>query len=273
MLKFLKKLMRKKAFAQLAIVIVGAGVLSVGGYAVYKSKQYEKQPVPEAIEVSDLQPERPTPDQPTDQPIFQPEDVAPAPEELNLKMTFYSQAPFGNWSLPWQEACEEASVLLVANTYFDHNWTRDQFNEEILKLVDWENETFGHYEHTDMNETVRMLEEYLDLETIMHENPTFDDYKNVIAKGNFIIIPFSGQTLGNPYYTGAGPVYHVMVAKGYTKDGKIITHDVGTRHGEDYVYSWPTVEKSLHDYAEPISTGAPRFIEVLQPHSEPTDGF
>lgn len=267
MLKFLKKLMRKKGFAQLAVVIVGAGIFSVGGYAYYKSKQYEKQPVPQAVEITDLA-DNNSQETPTDTPVEtgnNNETPIPIPEELNLKMTFYSQAPFGDWSLPWQEACEESSALLIANTYFGRNWTRDQFNDEILKLVDWEMETFGHFEHTDMAETATILNDYLSLETITHENPTFDDFKEILSKGNFIVIPFSGQTLGNPFYTGSGPVYHVMVVKGYTKDGKIITHDVGTRHGEDYVYSWATVEKSLHDYAEPISSGTPRIIEVLQP--------
>ncbi|MGL5831423.1 MAG: C39 family peptidase [Candidatus Altimarinota bacterium] len=258
--------MSKKGFAQLAVIVVGAGILSVGGYAVYKSKQYEKQPVPQAIEISDLNQNIPeqAPISDSTPTASEPSTIIP-PEELNLKMTFYSQAPFGDWSLPWQEACEESSALLIANTYFNRNWTREEFNQEILDLVDWENQTFGHYEHTDMAETATILEDYLSLETVTHENPTFNDFKEILAKGNFIIIPFSGQTLNNPYYTGAGPVYHVMVVKGYTKDGKIITHDVGTRHGEDYVYSWATVEKSLHDYAEPISSGAPRIIEVLQP--------
>jgi hypothetical protein len=260
--------MRKQGFAQLAVVIIGAGIISVGGYAYYKSKQYEKQPVPQAVEISDLAPENSNSNNDSTSNPETPDNSAPnisIPEELNLKMTFYSQAPFGDWSLPWQEACEESSALLIANTYFGHNWTREQFNEEILKLVDWQNQNFGHYEHTDMAETATILNDYLNLETITHENPTLDDFKEILSRGNFIIIPFSGQTLGNPYYTGEGPVYHVVVVKGYTKDGKIITHDVGTRHGEDYVYSWPTVEKSLHDYAEPISSGTPRIIEVLQP--------
>src|SRR5690606_17648726 len=37
----------------------------------------------------------------------------PLPNQVNLDVPFYSQAPEGDWSLPWQEACEESSLLLA----------------------------------------------------------------------------------------------------------------------------------------------------------------
>jgi hypothetical protein len=42
---------------------------------------------------------------------------AALPNELNIDLPFYTQAPTGNWDYPWQDACEEASVALVANVY------------------------------------------------------------------------------------------------------------------------------------------------------------
>ncbi|MCR4279964.1 MAG: hypothetical protein NUV82_00890, partial [Candidatus Komeilibacteria bacterium] len=35
------------------------------------------------------------------------------PAEYNLDVPFMSQAPHANWDLPYQEACEEASLIMV----------------------------------------------------------------------------------------------------------------------------------------------------------------
>ena len=39
------------------------------------------------------------------------------PVEYNLAVPFQPQAPFANWDMPYQEACEEAS-LIMADAYF-----------------------------------------------------------------------------------------------------------------------------------------------------------
>lgn len=189
------------------------------------------------------------------------------PASLNLKAAFYAQAPAGNWDYPWQEACEEATVLLIANEYFNHQWSAEQFNQQILSMVDWENKTFGDYKHTTMAQTDQMIHDLLGLKTKMHDNPDLATIKNILAEGHFIVLPLAGKELGNPYFSNGGPVYHVVVAKGYTKDNQIITHDVGTKRGANYVYNWDTIDAALHDYAEPISNGARRIIEVFPPQS------
>jgi hypothetical protein len=277
-LKLFIPAMAKKILTIICLIIIFVG----GPYVYLNSKKYKKEPVPEQIKIKDViaanaalfeadsatenEDEIETEDKTEDEsenPIKKP--TPSIPEELNLQATFYPQAPFANWDYPWQEACEEASVLLVANTYFEHNWTLREFNDEILALVDWENERFGSYEHTSVDQTVEILEDYLDLETVVHQNPTLDDVKGILARGHLIVMTFSGKELGNPFFTNGGPNYHAMMIKGYKADGKIIAHDVGTRRGEDYVYTWKVIESSLHDYAEPIQDGAKRYIEVLPP--------
>lgn len=259
------------------IIVAGLAVAIIGGGAYFglKSFKYAKESVPEPIDsrtlaIAPAQNNLPPRDgEAPGKEVPATEETAPVipslPEELNLKMTFYSQAPFGNWDYPWQEACEEASVLLVANEYLGRDWTAEEFNEEILKLVDWENETFGDYEHTSVNQTVRILNEYLDLKTLVYDDPTYEDVQKILNRGHFIVMTFAGKRLGNPFYKNGGPLYHAMVIKGYKQKEKIITSDVGTRRGEDYVYSWKTIENALHDYAEPIEDGEKRMIEVIPP--------
>jgi hypothetical protein len=253
--------MRKSAIISL-IVIAILGAISAGGYLAYKLTKYQKEAAPAAVEITKIQQkatQQATQETGTQQPSVN------LPEELNLKMTFYPQAPFGDWSLPWQEACEEASILLVANEYLGKNWTLDQFNTEILNMVDWEKINLGDYLDSNVKEMVRILTDYLGLKAIVYDDPTYEDVQKVLARGHFIIMPFDGKKIGNPFYKNGGPVYHVMVIKGYKPGEKIITSDVGTSRGENYVYAWKTLQNAMHDYAVPMSAGAKRMIEVIPP--------
>jgi len=185
------------------------------------------------------------------------------PKELNLKVQFFAQAPEGNWDYPWQEACEEASILLIDNAIMDKNWSRDDFKNEILKLVEWENKMFGDYKHTDLEQNERIISEYLGLKYSVVKNPSFEDVKKALNKGHLVLMTFAGKALHNPNYKNGGPNYHAMVIKGY-EDNKIVTNDVGTRKGEDYVYSWDTINSALHDWAEPIENGNKVMLEIYK---------
>lgn len=259
---------RKLVTAFLVVVIVG--VVGAGAYWAYKTIKYGREAAPAETSFETIS-EGKGVKRPTTGNLFgstqATEEVAgiekPLPEELNLTIPFYAQAPKGDWSMPWQEACEEASSLLVANIYGKKNWTRDDFASEILKLVNWEKERFGDYKHTDVEQTVKIFSDYLQLKTVVHTNPTFGDIQKILNKGHFIVAPFAGKRLHNPNFQNGGPNYHMLVIKGYTKSGKIVTADVGTRKGENFVYDWATIEDALHDYAEPIEMGTPRIIEVL----------
>lgn len=254
-------------------------IIAVEGYMYLKTVKYNKEPVPEAISFEDIVKEAKSDSfeaidfgdaNAVDVEEVKEVSLVALPNELNLQAAFYPQAPFANWGYPWQEACEEASVLLVVNEYFKHEWTREEFNQEILDLVAWENEYFGSYEHTNVDQTAEMLDVKLGLKSIIHENPTYEDVKRTLAKGHLIVMTFAGKKIGNPFYTNGGPMYHAMVIKGYKEGEKVITHDVGTKRGEDYVYSWAVIDGAMRDYAEPIESGAKRMIEVLPPGVQPS---
>lgn len=185
------------------------------------------------------------------------------PTEINLAVPFFPQAPDGNWDAPWQEACEEASV--VQAVYFATGKTLgiDQFRAEILALVDWENNTFGSYEHTTVEQTARMMREALnfsDFEIV--ENPTVDQMKGILAKGSVIVAPFSGKDLKNPFYSNGGPLYHMMVIRGFDSRNFIV-NDVGTKRGENFIYPISRIMETLHDWNDTsIQLGAKRVIVV-----------
>jgi len=255
----------KKPFVIGVILVLVLGAVGAG-YYMYRQIQFQKENVPAAVEISQIERSQQVAPGILGGTQAATQENVQVPPELNLKMTFYSQAPFGDWSEPWQEACEEASILLIANTYYNHNWTRENFRDEILKLVTWENQNFGDFKNTNAVQISRMLQEYLGLKSVIHADPTYEDVQQVLARGHLIVMTFAGKLIGNPNYRNGGPVYHAMVIKGYKSGGKVITEDVGTKNGEDYVYPWTTLQRALHDYTDPIENGKKLMIEVLPPN-------
>jgi hypothetical protein len=167
---------------------------------------------------------------------------------LNLAVPFSAQAPYGDWSLPYGETCEEASALLVDSFYQDAKLTPEIVKQELLKIVAWENKTFGYYEHTTAKETARILKEYFDYKRVDVNYDIFlADIKAQIMAGRPVIVPLAGRLIGNPYYRQPGPIYHMLVIKGLTKDGDFITNDVGTRRGYNYVYNANVLYDAIHD--------------------------
>ena len=169
------------------------------------------------------------------------------PESFVLDVAFASQAPNGDWGAPYQDACEEAS-LITAYKYFKNEILDKQImNEEILNLVDWEKKHFGFYESTDTEQTLEIAQKYFNFDAYITDDVSVDRIKKELVLGRLILLPTAGRTLGNPNFTGEGPLYHMLVVRGYDKD-EFITNDVGTRKGEAYKYTYDVLLNSVHDY-------------------------
>ncbi|MBI4714026.1 C39 family peptidase [Candidatus Uhrbacteria bacterium] len=173
-------------------------------------------------------------------------------EEFNLAVPFTSQAPHANWDLPYKEACEEASLYMVHAYYegiAEGKIAADTADAEILKIVEFEKKLFGFYEDTTVEQTGTISEMMYGHEKFeLIENPTVDQIKTHVVAGHPVIVPAAGRLLGNPNFTAPGPIYHMIVIRGYTKDGKFITNDPGTKNGEAYIYDFDTVMNAMHDW-------------------------
>jgi len=189
------------------------------------------------------------------------------PTEVNWKVPFYPQAPDGDWGMPWQEACEEASIIQAYYFTIGQDLSKAQFKREILLLVDWEIENLGYFEDTTIEETLNVMLQNYPIETSKLQilnNPSLEDMKAELAQGRIIIAPFAGRMLKNPFYSGAGPYYHMMVIKGYDEENFIV-NDVGTKRGADFIYSYKTIMDAMHDWngkKEDIKGGAKKVIVV-----------
>lgn len=179
------------------------------------------------------------------------------PLEYNLDVPFMSQAPNANWGIPYQEACEEATIIMGHYYLKDMKLTSESANKEILDLVAWQENNLGYYKDTTVEETTSIVKDYWGHDFEILENPSIEDIKKYIVSGYPVIAPFYGKALGNPYYSGNGPLYHMMVIKGYTKN-KFITNDPGTKRGEDYMYDYNILMSAMHDWNDgDVMSGLP----------------
>jgi hypothetical protein len=175
------------------------------------------------------------------------------PEKKNISeyqiagFPFVPQAPHGVWNEIYDEACEEASVVLVE--YFSQNKSIDAqiMDGEIQKLVNWQNQNWqGHFDLT-VEQTAQMAKEVYNLNLEIRTINSIEEIKNIITQNQIIIAPTAGRLLGNPYFRQPGPVYHMLVITGFdNKD--IITQDVGTKRGENYRYNEKILFNAIHDW-------------------------
>lgn len=182
-------------------------------------------------------------------------------------MPFASQAPMGNWDPPYDEACEEASLIIVRHYLEGTALDSTIMNRDILAMVEHE-EGKGLPIDIDMFELATVARDMFgyDAEVVEGASVTIERIEQEIARGNPVILPLAGQDIGNPYYSGDGPPYHVLVVVGYD-ESRFITHDVGTKRGEYYSYDKDVLMSAIHDWngsVDTIRSGPKRMLIVTK---------
>jgi len=164
---------------------------------------------------------------------------------------FVLQAPFGNWNDPlFQDACEEAAILMADGWLKGNTYLSDQIQNEIKKIVILEEKMLGQDIDTSVKDTVRVMKEYTGHKKIeVVEGIKIDNLKDEVLSGRMVIVPTDGRKLGNPFYTSPGPVTHMLVIVGYDAvSGEFITNDSGTKMGKDYRYNEDVLFGAIRDY-------------------------
>jgi len=173
------------------------------------------------------------------------EKAAPSPEKPTkflLDVQFQSQAPYGDWSQPYQDACEEAAIITVLHYYNQKPLTKEVMKNEIDASVAWQMENWGGHHDLPADQILKLAQDYFNIDGKVVRNYSVDDLKSIIYSGKPIIAPTAGRRLGNPNFRGAGPEYHNIVIIGYDdSQGIFITNDPGTRNGKSYIYKYQTV--------------------------------
>lgn len=197
----------------------------------------------------------------TSTPIIEQPQVAEK-RSINLAVPFSSQAPTANWAQPWQDACEEASVLMVDYYYQNKNLPGKEEVEGILvDMVKWQEDNWGAHDNLPIARLADFVLATFNYRSAVIEDLTVAKIKNYLDRGVPVIVPANGKKLANPNFRNGGPVYHMLVIKGYVDD-KFITNDPGTRLGADFIYTQANLLESIADWdtKEAASSGPKRAL-------------
>ena len=157
--------------------------------------------------------------------IIEPE---PEPANVNLAIPFTSQAPSYNWDQPFQDACEEASLLMIDYYYQNKDLPPPlQIEDILLDMIGWQEDNWDGHFNLSVDKVAEFADIYYDYEIEIVEDLDTDKIESYLDRGLPIIIPADGHILDQPYFTNDGPDYHMLVIKGYI-DGNFITNDPGT---------------------------------------------
>ncbi|MSR84873.1 hypothetical protein EXS71_00285 [Candidatus Uhrbacteria bacterium] len=188
------------------------------------------------------------------------------PSQVNLAIPFLLQAPTHKWIQPYEDACEEASAIMVDAYYRGRTekYGEQEGDKVILDLIAYENGLFGKYESTSATETARLIENYFPNRRVTVHAPTStQEIKQLVAQNIPVIVPLYGKALNNPYFRNGGPIYHMLVVKGYLPDGRFITNDPGIGRGADYIYAADVLWEAMHDWNEgDVLNGKPMILIV-----------
>jgi len=168
------------------------------------------------------------------------------PSKFLLDVQFQSQAPFGDWSQPYQDACEEAAIIIVEHYFNQQSLSKEVMKSEIDSSVVWQIKNWGGHHDLPADQILKLAEDYYNLTGKVVRDYSLNDMKVLIHSGKPILAPTAGRKLGNPNFSGAGPEYHNIVIIGYDDlRGVFITNDPGTRKGENYIYKYQTVLSAI----------------------------
>lgn len=170
----------------------------------------------------------------------------PLPQKYLLNVPFTSQAPEKNWEQPWQDACEEAALLMLDAYHKGYGLSPIMARDEIFRMVEWETARGWGYD-IDSEQLKIMAKEYFKINLKIVENPTIRQIKEFVVSKKPVYIVASGKDLANPHFKNGGPIYHTLVVVGYNEN-EFITNDPGTQFGESFKYKYDGLMNAIRDW-------------------------
>lgn len=180
-----------------------------------------------------------------------------AEQSINLSVPFTPEAPDGLMVKPWNNSCEEASIIMLDEYYKGNtqkNIPKTTAKTSILNYIAIENKIFGYNANTNAAEMVKLINEYSKyFEATAKTNPTVEEIKAEVLAGRPVIALLYGYNLKNPriQFARNGSYYHTFVIKGFDDEtGEFIVNDNGDlKQGLDLRYSYDTIMGALRDYS------------------------
>ncbi len=189
--------------------------------------------------------------------------VTADPPSVLIEVPFAPQAPFANWDPLHEEACEEMSLIMVHHFLEGTPLSLDDAEKELQAMIAWE-QKHGYADDVSIEQLGMIASHLYGYSVRVINDVTAENLRHELANGHPVIIPVAGRELQNPYFSGAGPLYHMLVVTGYTEDG-FITNDPGTKRGEQYLYKTDVLLSAIHDWVgvkEEIAKGPKKALVI-----------
>lgn len=235
------------------IFLAGVCLLGIGAFSVWRERMIA--PVGRVPMMQEMAPEvaveSPLPVVSDTLPVAEVVDEEPLPQMVLIPgVPFTVQAPLAQWSDPmFQDACEEASIIMAEAWVNGVTLTKDGVTEEIQILEKFEKKQFGQAIDTSIADTAWLSDQYYGVMGEVHTGITVTDMKRALAMNKIVIVPTDGRKLKNPNFKQPGPTRHMLVIVGYDSVTKeFIVNDPGTRLGKSYRYPEAVLYDAILDY-------------------------
>lgn len=168
------------------------------------------------------------------------------PKGTMLSVPYVPQVFRDEWSAPWDEACEEASTLMV-DAFYENSLgpSEREAKRRMQEMVAWENQTFQTYQDTDAEQTVKLIAKHASFRATVQRTPTLEQIKHELASDRPVI------ALVNMYQLyqepDLGDSYHVFVITGYDDQTQAFRVNDPARR-DQHVYAYARLMGALHDF-------------------------
>ncbi len=175
--------------------------------------------------------------------------------EVNLDVPYINEAPDNNWTGPWKNACEEASMAMVEKYYLGKSSVPVQEAKVFMSMLfAKQNTIWGSNADSDAKRTAQLINDYTMANAKIIDNPEIEDIKKELQQKRPVVSMHYGFDLKNkdiPFVPlPRGTSYHMMVIIGYDDETKeFIVNDTGDRkEGKNHRYDYELFMNSLHDF-------------------------
>ncbi len=162
---------------------------------------------------------------------------------------FAVQAPGGLWENPrYQDGCEEVSLLMAFSWLGGKEIENSTLDLDTISYA--MEERLGTFYDTSIEDTFLFAYEYLEGENVfLKKDVTKDDIIKELMEGHIVALTVNGQKLHNPHFTSPGPLYHMIIIRGYDPETEeFIANDPGTQYGKGYRYQEDLLFFAMHNY-------------------------
>ena len=184
---------------------------------------------------------------------FSPLESGAVLTKVDLEVPYTNEAPDDNWTGPWKNACEEASITMAEKYYLGQTTaTKAEIKSFMQMLFNKQDRLYGSNADADAARTARLINDFSSYGAVVKDNPTVADIKKEINGRRPVITLHYGFDLKNKNipFLPSGSSYHMMVVVGYDDAKKeFIVNDPGDRRtGKNHRYGYDLFMKTLHDF-------------------------